>query len=167
MESTFDSPSSFCTYFDRLRQRTLRVVNCVPPEHIDWTYREGKFTVGDLIRHLGAIERNMYAENARFQLSQYQGCGKEFADGLPAVIDYLNRMHEESMAIFSSIRMEDWERKTTTPGNAPITLWKWLRAMAEHEIHHRGQLYLYLGLLDVPTPPLFGLTAEEVAARSA
>ena len=38
--------------------------------------------------------------------------------------------------------------------------------MVEHEVHHRGQIYTYLGLLDVPTPPLFGLTSEEVRAKS-
>jgi len=38
--------------------------------------------------------------------------------------------------------------------------------MVEHEVHHRGQIYLMLNLLDVPTPPLFGLTSEEVRARS-
>lgn len=40
--------------------------------------------------------------------------------------------------------------------------WKWLRLMPEHEIHHRGQIYALLGLLDVPAPPLYGLTSEEV-----
>jgi hypothetical protein len=38
--------------------------------------------------------------------------------------------------------------------------------MAEHEIHQRGQIYLGLGMLDVPTPPLYGLTSEEVRSRS-
>ncbi len=37
--------------------------------------------------------------------------------------------------------------------------------MAEHEIHHRGQLYMYLGMLGVETPPIYGLTSEEVAER--
>jgi hypothetical protein len=30
----------------------------------------------------------------------------------------------------------------------------------EHEIHHRGQIYIYLALLEVPTPPLYGLTSD-------
>jgi uncharacterized damage-inducible protein DinB len=38
--------------------------------------------------------------------------------------------------------------------------------LPEHEIHHRGQLYTILSVLDVPTPPIFGLTSEEVRARS-
>jgi len=58
------------------------------------------------------------------------------------------------------------QRKCATPDGAHITVWKWLRAMVEHEIHHRGQLYLYLSLLNVPTPPLYGLTSEEVRERS-
>ena len=38
--------------------------------------------------------------------------------------------------------------------------------MFEHESHHRGQLYLMISLRGVKTPPLYGLTEEEVVARS-
>jgi uncharacterized damage-inducible protein DinB len=38
--------------------------------------------------------------------------------------------------------------------------------MIDHEAHHRGQIYMLLGLLDVSTPPLFGLTEDEVRTRS-
>jgi uncharacterized damage-inducible protein DinB len=30
-----------------------------------------------------------------------------------------------------------------------------------HVIHHRGQLSVYLRLLDVPLPPIYGPTADE------
>jgi uncharacterized damage-inducible protein DinB len=56
--------------------------------------------------------------------------------------------------------------KCATPDGAKITVWKWLRLMTEHEIHHRGQIYLYLAMLEIPTPPLYGLTSEEVRERS-
>ena len=49
-----------------------------------------------------------------------------------------------------------------TPAGAPLTTWKWLRMMPEHEIHHRGQLYLMLGILNVPTPAIYGMTSEQV-----
>jgi uncharacterized damage-inducible protein DinB len=38
--------------------------------------------------------------------------------------------------------------------------------MIEHEIHHRGQLYLMLGMLGVKTPSLYGLTEEQLRERS-
>jgi uncharacterized damage-inducible protein DinB len=156
----------FLDYFERIRGRTLRVVECIPPERIDWTYKQGKFTFADIIRHLAAIERYMYAENVRGRTSLYPGHGPELADGYQDVLDYMNRMHSEAMEIFRSLSDDDLKRKCMTPGGAEIAVWKWLRAMIEHEIHHRGQLYLYLGLLGLPTPPIYGLTSEEVKARS-
>jgi uncharacterized damage-inducible protein DinB len=38
--------------------------------------------------------------------------------------------------------------------------------MPEHEIHHRGQLYTMLAMLNVPTPPLYGMTSSEVRGIS-
>jgi uncharacterized damage-inducible protein DinB len=160
------SLSDFLEYYEKIRARTVRVVNCIPPEKLEWTWSAGKFTLGDLVRHIAAIERYMYAENVQQKQSRYPGHGKELADGYDQVIAFLNRTHEESMQIFRGLSDEDLKRKCVTPGGAPITTWKWLRAMIEHEIHHRGEIYLYLAMLGVPTPPLYGLTSEEVRSRS-
>jgi uncharacterized damage-inducible protein DinB len=70
------------------------------------------------------------------------------------------------MAVFRSLTAADLEKKCVTPGGTPITVWKWLRAMVEHEIHHRAQIYTYLGILGIPTPPIYGLTSEQVRERS-
>lgn len=156
----------FLDYYEKIRERTLKVVRCIPPEKIDWTYKEGKFTFGDIIRHLAAIERYMYAENVQFNPSRYPGHGKELADRYEDVMEFMNRMHRESMEIFRRLSDDDLKARCVTPGGVSITVWKWLRAMVEHEIHHRGQIYLYLGMLDIPTPPIYGLTSEEVRERS-
>jgi uncharacterized damage-inducible protein DinB len=161
-----ESVASFLDYFEKIRERTLRVIRCIPPEKIDWTYREGRFSFADMIRHLAAIERYMYAENVQLKPSLYPGHGKELADGYDGVLEFITRMHAEAMEIFGALDDEDFEKRCVTPGGASITIRKWLRAMVEHEIHHRGQIYLYLGLLDIPTPPLYGLTSEEVFERS-
>ena len=68
----------------------------------------------------------------------------------------------ESVEIFSGLEQADPQRKCITPEGAPVKVWKWLRAMVEHEVHHRGQTYLYLAVLNVPTLPLYGLTSEQV-----
>ena len=153
-------------YFDKVRERTMRVVARVPPERVDWAIKEGKFTLGDLMRHLASAERWMFAENAQRKPSRYPGHGKELADGYDAIVAYMRAMHEESMVIFRALGEDDLQAKCMTPGGAEITVWKWMRLMVEHEIHHRGQIYLYLAMLDVPTPPLYGLTEEQVKERS-
>jgi uncharacterized damage-inducible protein DinB len=154
----------FLDYFGKIHERTMRVVRCIPPDKVDWSYRPGKFTLGDLARHIAAINRYMYAETLQGKPSRYAGCGKELAPTYDDVISLTEARHGESAEIIS--RLTNLNDKCTTPEGTPITVWKWLRAMIEHEIHHRGQIYTYLAILEVPTPPLYGLTSEQVAARS-
>jgi uncharacterized damage-inducible protein DinB len=161
------SVQQFLTYWDNLRGRTRRVVTCIPPDRLEWTHRTGAFTLGDLVRHLATIERYMYAETVSGRPSRYSGCGRDLADGYEAVLAYFDRLDVEAKAIIGALSDADLERKCQTPAGSLITTWKWLRAMAEHEVHHRGQIYLMLNMLGVDTPALFGLTSEEVRARSA
>jgi uncharacterized damage-inducible protein DinB len=160
------SMRSFLPYWENIRGRTTRVIHAIPPDKIEWTYAPGKFTFGDIIRHLATIERYMYAENVQGNPSRYPGHERTLADGYDNVIGFIERLHGESVKIFSKLSDEDLQRKCQTPGGADLPTWKWLRAMVEHEVHHRGQIYMYLGILGVPTPPIFGLTSEEVKARS-
>jgi uncharacterized damage-inducible protein DinB len=63
-------------------------------------------------------------------------------------------------------RAADPEARCTTPAGIQISVGKWMRSMIEHEIHHRGQLYLMLSMLGVKTPPIYGLTEEQLRERS-
>ena len=164
MEVTSIGP--FLDYWEKVRGRTVRVVDCIPEDRLEWTWQPGKFTLGDVVRHLAAIERYMYAENAARRPSRYPGHGRELAEGLPAVRAFLDRCHAETVEILGGLSDADLREKCVTPGGASLAVGKWLRLMVEHEIHHRGQLYLGLGLLGVPTPPIYGLTSEEVRERS-
>lgn len=160
------SASQFLEYWDSVRGRTRRVVTCIPRDRIEWTYRPGTFTLGDLVRHLATIERYMYAETLAGHPSRYAGCGRELADGYDAVLDFFDRLDAESRAMIGALSDAQLAGKCQTPAGTPITTWKWLRAMVEHEVHHRGQIYLMLNMLEVPTPPIYGLTSEQVRALS-
>ena len=160
------SINPFLEYYEKVRERTMRLIRVVPPDQLDWSYRPGKFSVGDQIRHIATIERYMFAETIAGRKSAYAGCGKELADGYEAVVALVNELRRQSLEIFSGLSDDDLQRKCITPGNAEVRVWKWMRLMVEHEIHHRGELYIYLNLLGVRTPPMYGLTAEEVEEMS-
>ena len=164
MEVTSVGP--FLDYWEKVRGRTVRVVDCIPEERLEWTWQPGKFTLGDLVRHIAAIERYMYAENAARRPSRYPGHGRELAEGLPAVRAFLDRCHSETVEILRGLSDADLREKCVTPGGAALSVGKWLRLMVEHEVHHRGQIYMALGVLGVATPPIYGLTSEEVRERS-
>jgi uncharacterized damage-inducible protein DinB len=161
-----ESADTFLPYFENIRARTIRVASLIPPDRVEWTHRDGAFTLGDIVRHVAATERWMFAENVRGRPSRYPGHGPELAAGFTAVLAYLTKMHEESMLVFRGLTPEQLKSPVTTPAGTPLPAWKWLRAMVEHEVHHRGQLYLMLSMLGVATPPIYGLTSEQVRERS-
>ncbi len=152
----------FLDYFGKIRQRTNRVIEAIPHDKMDWTYKEGKFTFGDIIRHIAATERFMYAENVQFKPTAYTGCGKNLAANHQEVMGFYQNCHHESLEIFEKLTPTQLQEKCLTPAGIPITIWKWLRAMIEHEVHHRGQVYVYLSILGVKSPPLYGLTSEQL-----
>jgi uncharacterized damage-inducible protein DinB len=156
---------SFLSYFYSVRQRTMRVVHALPADKLEWRHAGGVFSPGDLARHIAATERYTFAENVLGSPSRYQGCGPELADGRDNIVAFMERMHQETTAILERLTPADLERKAASPQGAPITAWKLLRAMIEHEVHHRGGMYVYLALLGVPRPPLFRLTSEELVER--
>jgi uncharacterized damage-inducible protein DinB len=144
----------------------MRVVCSIPPDKLEWSSGPGRFTLGDLARHLAIVERYTWAECVQNRPHQYNGCGRELADGLANVVEFMERQHRDSMEIFSRFTAEQLAQKCLTPDGTPITRWKALRLMIEHEIHHRGEIYAYLGMLGVATPPLYGMTSEELRARA-
>lgn len=156
----------FLAQFGKVRQRTRRVAECIPADRVDWTYKAGAFTLSDLVRHIAVTERYIWAETVHRRPSAYTTHGRELADGKDAIIALLDRLHAESMTLFAALTPEMLLDKCATPEGSQLTTWKWLRMMPEHEIHHRGQLYTMLSMLDVKTPSIYGMTASQVQERS-
>ena len=156
----------FLAQFDKVRARTRRVAECIPADRVDWTYKPGAFTLGDLVRHIAVAERYIWAETVHRRHCAYTTHGRELAASKDALIAFLDRLHDESMTLFRALTPEMLAEKCATPEGSQLATWKWLRLMPEHEIHHRGQLYTMLSMIDVTTPSLYGLTASQVQERS-
>ncbi len=90
-----DSIASFLDYWPKARARTTRVLDHLPATDLEWTWQPGRFTFGDLLRHLAGIERFMYAENVAGRPSRYPGndaCGpRAAADRSPRIRRLLQR----------------------------------------------------------------------------
>jgi uncharacterized damage-inducible protein DinB len=157
----------FLKRFEGVRERTRRVARCIPEDNVEWAPRPGMFTLGDLVRHIAVVERRIWAETVNGRPASYTTHGRELADGRDAVLEFLDRMHTEAVALFRQMAPGMMDEKCMTPGGVAMTTWKWLQLMVEHEIHHRGQIYVYLAQLGVNTPALYGMTSEEVRARAA
>ncbi len=153
----------YIKYFEHIRERTMNVINCIPPEKINWCPKKGKMTFGDIIRHIALSERYLFVEIAKSNENVYPGFDQNKVNNYYELVDFLIKNHQESVKILKSMDSSELQKKIQVPSGAEITAWKWLRAMIEHEVHHRGSIYSNLALLEIKTPPLFGL--EEIEVR--
>ena len=65
----------FLHHFERVRERTRRVAACIPAEQVEWTYKAGAFTLGDLVRHIAVTERFIWAETVHNRPVAYARTG--------------------------------------------------------------------------------------------
>src|SRR5580658_8401118 len=114
------SIDSFLPYFESIRERTMRVLRAVPADKLEWRHSPGVFSAGDLARHIAAVERYTFAENAVGKPSRYHGCGPELADGKDHVIAFMESLHAETVGILKDLTPGDLERKGTSPQGVPV-----------------------------------------------
>jgi len=157
---------TFLAYLEKTRAATLKVIEVIPHDKLDWSYMPNKFTIADLVRHIAAIERNVFAEVALGNKPNYKGCRKDLADGYENIVRYFNEMHSQTIEILKSISDESLKSKIKSLDGNEIELGNFLRALTLHEIHHRAALVIYLNLLGVSTPPIIGLMEEQVIQLS-
>ena len=147
---------------------TRRVLERLPGEHLTWKPHEKSMSLGALAAHIANL--------AFWQRGILQSDEFNFADappppqGVPESRDEILRTFDENAAALQSALEETGEEalgRTWTLRRGEQVMMSRPKAAAlrnmgiSHMIHHRGQLSVYLRLLDVPVPPMYGPTADE------
>jgi uncharacterized damage-inducible protein DinB len=157
------SIAAFIDYFASIRRRTLTYLRAIPPEQVDWTPRQGEFSLGDIIRHLTAAER-MFVGAVVDGRWRYDGHERAGNDDLASLIAHLEQTHLETMARLRPLSDAALQEPRPTLNGPQVKAWRLLLALTEHEIHHRSQVAVYLALLGIEPPQIYGLGVEDVIA---
>ena len=163
----FQSTADFIKYFDSIRRRTMNYICVVPSERLDWAPKEDEFTCADIIRHIIVTEK-MFVRVATEGRWQYESHELEREQSLDELIALLEFTHAEAMEMLKQFPDQDLNEPRFGPKGEghPLKAWRWLMVMVEHEIHHRSQLAVYLSLMGVQPPHIFGLGVEDLIALS-
>jgi uncharacterized damage-inducible protein DinB len=146
-------------------QATRRLLERVPEGKLSWKPHPKSFSLGQIALHLaqlpGAIS-TMAAQEV-FELPQFQ---RKEAENRAEILETFEGSLSTAREILS--QMDDQRLMGTwTLQNHGQVLMSMPRAavlrsiMLNHSYHHRGQLCVYLRLLDVPLPSIYGPTADE------
>jgi uncharacterized damage-inducible protein DinB len=150
--------------FDLEMATTRRVLERVPSDQGQWKPHAKSFSLAHLAQLVawmpGWIGNTLH--QTELNLAGGGGYSNEKTDTLLKMFD--KNVKEAREAIASS-KEEDYrvpwslkmgDRVLFTQPRAEV-----VRGHINHLIHHRGQLTVYLRLLDVPVPSIYGPTADE------
>lgn len=150
--------------FDNEMKTTRRLLERVPSDKAQWKPHPKSFPLGhltQLICWMPGWLTNALLETS-LDVSQWPKYSFETTDTLLKVFDQNVR---EARAALEQAKDEDFGKTWSLMAGDKVLFSDKrgviVRTHVNHFIHHRGQLTVYLRLIDVPLPPIYGPTADE------
>ena len=146
---------------------TRRILERLPADRLAWRPHPKSQTLGQLAMHVAstpAIVTGMMSADT------LDAAKVDFQPAQPATVAQIRAKFEESLAGATATLSRWGERELATvwrlqkDGKDLMALPKraMLRALVlNHHVHHRGQLTVYLRMLDVALPSVYGPSADE------
>jgi len=146
---------------------TRKMLERVPLEKGDWRPHEKSFALGRLATHVAEIphwiSRIIHIDDWDFKV---QGFSSQIAKSKEELMQIFQEKLSKAIADLETMSDEDFNKtwivrngdqmRREMPKKIAIRGWGY-----SHLIHHRGQLSVYLRLLDVPVPGMYGPSADE------
>jgi uncharacterized damage-inducible protein DinB len=158
---------SFMDELDREAKATLRVLERVPKDKLDWRPHPKSRTIGELAWHIAKLP-SLAVMGLREGKRETSGArppdraGSDFAgtyrESLNAIRNELSTTPDDRLLNETFSFLKDGQPVITLPKAAFLRT-----VILNHLVHHRGQLTVYLRLLDVAVPVVYGSTADENA----
>ena len=146
-------------------QATRRVLERVPQAHLGWKPHEKSMSLGELALHIATVPGNvaqMIAKPSQGRPAFVQPALTQSSELVPALDNSIKSARAalgemDDTAILATWRLLDGDREVLAMPRIAA-----LRAiMLNHWYHHRGQLSVYLRLLNIPVPSIYGPSADE------
>ena len=146
---------------------TRRLLERIPADRLSWQPHDKSMTLGQLGLHLAGLPGTF----ARLgQLDGLDASTVDFAPKTPQSTDEILATWESSLAdakaflggLDDATAKGPWRLSLGERELATMPRHELVRSlMFNHSYHHRGQLSVYLRLLDVPVPATYGNSADE------
>jgi uncharacterized damage-inducible protein DinB len=151
--------------FETEAKTTRRVLERVPSDRLAWTPHSKSMTLGRLAMHLASAPGNIsgWPVADRYEFSGDPTPVPTSTDEIVAAHDRsIERVKENLGKIGDGGLDAEWTGSAGGKTLMAMPKGALLRALLmNHTYHHRGQLSVYLRLLDVPVPSIYGPSADE------
>ena len=153
--------------FQRESATTRRVLDRVPNDKLTWAPHAKSMTLGKLANHIAGVPAGIahIAENDVHEIDPAAFAAQQPKDKkeiLDTFEDSVKTAEQFIEGLTESTATATWRLKANGQEILAIPRVELVRnIMLNHWYHHRGQLSVYLRLLEVPVPSIYGPSADE------
>lgn len=146
---------------------TKRVLERIPADKLAWKPHRKSMSLGQLALHIASVPGSLAKIS---QLDEFDVAQANFDPPAPKDVEQIHSALQESVrsaeeclgSMTEQKAMGNWRLMTNGKQIFSRPRIEVLRSiMLNHWYHHRGQLSVYLRMLDVPVPVIYGRSADE------
>lgn len=135
-------------HWKQVRRELLETLDKFSIEELDLKPFEGAWTVRETSLHIADTEDGWLRYIVRREIDEWPPeFDLEAYPDVDSIKRTLNDVHAQTETYLRKLGMEDLSHQIDAPWGAQIALGWIIWHVLEHEIHHRGELSLILGLL--------------------
>ena len=145
--------------------RTRRVLERVPTDKLTWSPHAKSMNIGKLAMHIAAIpgrlsawiltDEFVFSPNPTPEPTSTAEILAAHDAAVAAAKENMAKVGDAGLGVMWTAKAGD-KTLMTMPKSAVVRT-----LVLNHAFHHRGQLSVYLRLLDVPVPSIYGPSADE------
>ena len=136
-----------------VRRGLVAALDKLSDDQLDFVPGEGLWSLGTIVRHIANAEEGWFRYTVTREYAKWPAAYS--ANDYPSVRSVealLEEVHARTEAFLEAGNVADLEQVVTIPSGERLTLREIVWHVLEHEIHHRGEIYLMLGLMGIEAP---------------
>ncbi len=140
--------SELFSHWTQVRSDLLATVDKFQDEELTFTPYDSSWPAGQIMLHIGDAEEGWFRYVVRRELEQWPDYSLADYPTTADIKGLLGQIHSRTETFLETLTLADLDRVVELPwGEGTLRLGWIIWHVLEHEIHHRGELSLILGML--------------------
>ena len=137
-----------------VRHGVEQALDGLTDEQLAFVPREGLWSLGTVACHIANAEDGWFRYVATRELDEWPSLDEERHRTVASIKALLDEVHGHTRVYLQRTDVADLYGKIAAPWGAELTPRFIIWHVLEHEIHHRGEIYLMLGLMGMEAPDI-------------
>src|SRR5579862_3122344 len=150
--------------FQRESATTQKVLKAIPAGKLDFKPHPKSMAFGDLAWHIVGTDSFFVTgiANGVFEMGKTSAdVPKERPNSVDGIVSIHEKLTAKRVSDLKNLSGETLGKDVDFAGMAKLPAIAYMRWCISHDIHHRGQMSVYLRLVDAKVPSIYGPSADE------